>query len=259
MTTGGYGPAGFDPRFKIPQGAQVVDGPVEARRATREQIAAGADWIKVYADYRRKPGDPSTPTFSIDELKAIVDEAHSAGLPVAAHATTDEGIRRALVAGVSTIEHAYDASPETLRMMKDHNVALCPTLAASEAMSIYSGWQPGQPDPPRITAAKLLMRNALESHVTIACGSDVGVFAHGTNVREMELMFAYGMPAADVLRSATCIAAKVVGKDDELGQIHAGFLADLVVVPQNPLDDPQNLRDPVMVVKSGKIVVRRNR
>jgi imidazolonepropionase-like amidohydrolase len=139
VTTGGYGPAGFDPRFAVPQGAQVVDGPTEARRATREQIAAGADWIKVYADYRRKPQDAATPTFTMDELTAIVDEARSAGLRVSAHATTDEGIRRAVEAGVATIEHGYSASLQTLRLMKDHRVALCPTLAASEAIAIYSG------------------------------------------------------------------------------------------------------------------------
>jgi imidazolonepropionase-like amidohydrolase len=254
VTTGGYGPSGFDPRFSLPKGAQTADGVSGVRRATREQIAAGADWIKVYADYRRKSGDQSTPTFSLDELKAIVDEASSAGLNVSAHATTDAGIRRAVEAGVTTIEHGYEASVETLKLMRDRNVVLCPTLAASEAMAIYSGWKPGQPDQPRIALARQLMKNAIESGVTIACGSDVGVFAHGECVRELELMFAYGMSAADVINAATFRAAKVLGKEDQLGVVAPNYLADLVVVTDNPLEDISVLRKPFKVFKDGKIV-----
>jgi imidazolonepropionase-like amidohydrolase len=238
----------------LPKGAQVADGVDGVRIATREQIAAGADWIKVYADYRRKADDASTPTFSLEELNAIVDEARSAGLQVSAHATTDEGIRRAVMAGVATIEHGYDASPETLALMKQHDVVLCPTLAASEAMAIYSGWKPGDPDHPRIRTAKQMMRHAIESGVTIACGSDVGVFAHGTNVRELELMFAYGMESADVIRAATITAATVLGKEKDLGSVEKGKLADLVIVAENPVDSLATLRKPVMVIKDGKIV-----
>lgn len=257
VTTGGYGPAGFDPRFSLPKGAQVADGVGGVRRATREQIAAGADWIKVYADYRRKPGDRSTPTFSLDELKAIVDEATSAGLPVSAHATTDAGIRRAVAAGVTTIEHGYEASVETLKLMRDKNVVLCPTLAASEAMAIYSGWKPGQPDHPRIELARQLMKNAIESGVTIACGSDVGVFSHGQCVRELELMFAYGMSTAEVIRAATFQAAKVLGQEDQLGAVSTGLLADLVVVENDPLANLAELRRPLLVFKDGILVVDR--
>ncbi len=254
VTTGGYGPSGFDPRFSIPKGAQTADGVDGVRRATREQIAAGADWIKVYADYRRKDGDRSTPTFSLDELKAIVDEANTAGLKVSAHATTDEGIRRAVAAGVATIEHGYEASLETLRLMKNNDVVLCPTLAASEAMAIYAGWKPDEPDHPRIELAKQLIKNALESGVKIACGSDVGVFAHGENVRELELMYAYGMSAADVLRASTIDAARVLEKEKELGLVAAKFLADLLVVKNNPLEDISALRKPLIVIKDGKVV-----
>ena len=148
-------------------------------RAVREQIAAGADWIKVYADYRRRPGDPSTPTYSPEELHAIVDEARSAGLRVAAHAVTDEAILRYVRAGVATIEHGYYASAETLEVMRERGVVLCPTLAASEAIARYSSWKPPAHDPPRIVAAKAMFRRALESGVTIARGSDVGAFPHG--------------------------------------------------------------------------------
>lgn len=253
VTSGGYGPSGFDPRFVVPKGAQTADGVGEVRRATREQIAAGADWIKVYADYRRKSGDRSTPTFSLEELKAIVDEADSAGLKVSAHASTDAGIRRAVKAGVATIEHGYEASVETLALMRENNVVLCPTLAASEAMAKYSGWNPDKTDHPRITLAKQLMKNVKESGVTVACGSDVGVFTHGTNVRELELMFAYGMGAKQVLQSATNVAAIVLGKQDELGQVRPGFLADLVIVDKNPVEDLTTLRNPIIVIKNGKI------
>ncbi len=255
VTSGGYGPAGFDPRFALPKGAQEADGNAEVRRAVREQIAAGADWIKLYVDYRRGSSDRSTPTFSQEEIETAVDEARSAGIPVAAHATTDEGIRRATLAGVTTIEHGYDVSLQTLRLMKEHNVTLCPTLAASEAMAIYDGWKPSQPDHPRITTAKLLMKNAIDIGVSVACGSDAGVFAHGENVREMELMFAYGMPIADVLRSATQTAAGVLKKENELGAIAANYRADLVVLQNNPLEDLATLRQPVLVIKDGIVVV----
>ena len=254
VTSGGYGPSGFDPRFIIPKGAQQADGVGEVRRATREQIAAGADWIKVYADYRRQSGGGSTPTFSKEELNAIVDEANSAGLKVSAHATTEEGIIRAVKAGVATTEHGYQASPEALKMMKDAGVVLCPTLAASHSMAIYSGWDPKTADHSRVATAKELMKNALRSGVTIACGSDVGVFSHGDNARELELMFAYGMPIKDVLRSATSIAAKTIGRAEDLGQVKAGFIADLIVVEQNPLDKLETLRKPFVVIQAGKVV-----
>jgi imidazolonepropionase-like amidohydrolase len=253
VTTGGYGPSGFDPRFELPKGAQTADGVAQVRRATREQIAAGADWIKVYADYRRKEGDTSTPTFSQEELDAIVNEATSAGLRVAAHATTDEGIRRAVNAGVATIEHGYEASVDTLKLMRERNVVLCPTLAASEAMALYSGWMPNQPDHPRIATARQLMKNALATGVSMACGSDVGVFAHGTNIRELELMYAWGMPAADVVKAATIDAARVLQRERQLGRIAPEYLADLIVVDGNPLEDISTLRRPLIVIKDGVI------
>ena len=254
VATGCYGPAGFDPRWEVPKGAQVADGPVAVRVAVREQIAAGADWIKVYADYRRRPGDASTPTFSQEELDAIVDEAHTAGLPVAAHASTDEAIRRAVRAGVATIEHGYHASIETLALMRQEGVVLCPTLAASDAISRYRGWQGDEPEPQRVLDARSLLRRALEARVTIACGSDVGVFAHGENVRELELMADYGMPVADVLRAATITAARVLNRDSDLGRIQEGYVADLIVLETNPLEDLTTLRHPLLVIQAGHIV-----
>jgi imidazolonepropionase-like amidohydrolase len=178
-------------------------------------------------------------------------------LPVSAHATTNEGIRRAVEAGVDTIEHGYEANTETLKRMAKNGVVLCPTLAASEAMAIYDGWKPDQPDHPRIKLAKELMKNARASGVTIACGSDVGVFSHGDNVRELELMYAYGMSTAEVIRASTKTAAKVLRMGEELGQVSEGFLADLVVVEANPIDDLSTLRQPVLVIKDGQVVFKK--
>ena len=256
VATGCYGPSGFDPRWQVPRGAQVADGPVGVRVAVRQQIAAGADWIKVYADYRRRAGGPSTPTYSQEELNAIVAEATSAGLPVAAHAVTNEAIRRAVLAGVRTIEHGYDVSSATLTLMREHDVVLCPTLAAGHAISLYSGWDGGLPEPERVRNARAFFRRALDSGVTIACGSDVGVFTHGDNARELELMVAYGMSPGDALRAATRVAADTLGRRVELGRIDAGFVADLVALDADPLADPSALRTVTDVWKGGRRIER---
>ena len=253
VATGAYGPAGFDPRWTMPKGAQPADGVAGVRRAVREQIAAGADWVKFYADYRRVPGGPSTPTFSDAEVAAIIDEAHTAGRPVSAHATTDAAIRRAVLAGVDTIEHGTHASGSTLRLMAERGVALCPTLAASEAMAIYSGWTPGSPDDNRITQTRELMRRALASGVTIANGSDAGVFTHGKNAREIELMAAYGMSPTRALQAATSVAARVLGMEHDLGRIQPGYLADLVAIDGDPLENPAALRRVRLVIKAGHV------
>ena len=256
VATGCYGPSGFDPRWDVPKGAQVADGALGVRIAVREQIAAGADWIKVYADYRRKPGDASTPTYSQAELEAIVDEARSAGIPVAAHASTDEAITRAVLAGVRTIEHGTGASAEVLELMRARGVVLCPTLTASESMARYSGWKAGEPEHARIRASRAMFARALAAGVTIGCGSDVGVFAHGENARELELMVAYGMSPADALRSATSVAADTLSRGD-LGRITEGALADLVVLTRDPLADVSALRAPLLVVQDGRVVFDR--
>jgi imidazolonepropionase-like amidohydrolase len=257
VATGGYGPSGFDPRWEIAKGAQVADGVDGIRRAVREQIVAGADWIKVYADYRRVKGGLSTPTFSQDELNALVSEAKSADLPVSAHATTDEGIRRAVLAGVATIEHGYAASDKVLDLMRERGVVLCPTLAASEAAARYAGWKPGLPDPPQVRDSKAMFARALEARVTIACGSDVGVFTHGDNAREIELMAASEMTPTEALRAATTTAAKVLGRTSDLGHVAEGALADLIAVRADPLRDVSALRRPALVFKDGRLIVDR--
>ena len=255
VATGCYGPSGFDPRWQVPKGAQVADGVDGVRKAVRQQIAAGADWIKVYADYRRRPGDGPTPTYSQEELNAIVREATSAKLPGAAHAVTDEAIRRAVRAGVRTIEHGYQASKETLELMRKHGVVLCPTLAANEAIVRYRGGSAVMAK--RLSVARVTFKRALAAGVTIACGSDVGVFRHGDNAREIELMVEYGMKPAQALRAATSEAAKVLGKAAELGRVDEGYVADLVVLSTDPLVHPRALRQVRMVLQSGRLVVDR--
>lgn len=249
-----YGPAGFDWRWDVPKGGQEANGADGMRAVVREQIAGGADWVKIYADYRRRPGAPSTPTLTSQEIAAAVDEARAAGLPVAAHAVTSEAIRRCVEAGVATIEHGYEADEAALKLVQKHGVVFCPTLAANEAMARYGGWTPGQPEPERLRQARAVFGTALRVGVLIACGSDAGVFAHGDNTRELELMVDYGMTPAQALRAATLVAAQVLGRGDDLGRLASGALADLIAVSGDPLRDIAALRAPVLVVQEGRIV-----
>lgn len=255
VARGCYGPAGFDPRWDLPQGAQEANGLDGVRAAVREQIAAGADWIKVYADYRRGRDAHATPTFSQDELNALVDEARSAGRLVAAHATTDEGIRRAVLAGVRTIEHGYGASETTLRLMKEHGVTLCPTLAAADAVARYAGWNGQDPPPQAVAESRAGFKRAMAVGVNIANGSDVGVFSHGDNARELELLVQNGMTAPAALSAATAGAARVLDRPD-VGKIEPGSVADLVLIGGDPLAKISAVREVRCVIQSGVVVFR---
>lgn len=241
---GFYGPDVDDPTK--PKGAEVVDDEPSLRAAVVAQARGGAAWIKVYADYRRGTAGAAEPAFSLAELRALCEEAGRAGLPVAAHATTDEGIARAVQAGVRTIEHGAGASEATLRLMRERDVVLCPCLAANEAIVRYAGHR--GPMLERLNLAKLGFQRALAAGVTIACGSDAGVFAHGTNGHELELMVAYGMPSRQALQAATTIAAKVLG-NERLGAIRAGARCGLVVLGGDPLQDIGHVRTPRAVVR----------
>lgn len=256
VALGAYGPKGFEPGVDIPQGAEEVSGVDGITAAVRRQIAAGADWIKLYADYRWRPGEDSRPTLSLDEVRAAVAAAHDAGRPVAVHAATAEGMRRAIAAGVDTIEHGYGGTPEIFAAMAAKRIALCPTLAAADAVARYRGWQGGDPVPAGVQASRDSFRLALKAGVPMCMGGDVGVFAHGDNAREMGLMIANGMTPAQALVAATWGNARWFGLDGRLGAIKPGMLADLVLVRGDPVADLDAVRRVEMVFKNGKPVAR---
>lgn len=257
VATGSYGPKGFHPEWDVPLGAEPADGN-DLVRVVRDQIGKGADWVKVYADYRWGPHGESMPTFSLGELELIVETARSSGRPAVAHAGTVEGMRRATLAGVATIEHGYAGTAEVFGLMAEHGVALCPTLAAGDAISQYGGWKKGEePEPARVRGARASFAAALEAGVTICAGSDVGVFAHGDNVRELELMVDYGMSAEAALEAATSVNARVFLMENEIGSIRSGLYADLVAVEGDPTRDISALRQVRFVMKGG-VVYRRD-
>jgi len=252
VATGSYGPKGFQERVQVPQGAQEADGLDGLSQAVREQIGHGIDLVKVYADYRWGPGGAAAPTYTLAELKTVVAVAGSSGRPVAAHADTTEGMRRAILAGVETIEHGGGGTDEIYRIMRQKGVALCPTLAAGEAISEYRGWKKGvDPEPERIAAKHKSFKAALDTGVTICFGGDVGVFPHGDNVRELELMVEYGMRPIDALRSATAVNARIFHLSDQVGQLKTGLMADIISVAGDPATDIKALRQVRRVIKSG--------
>ncbi|WP_405273088.1 amidohydrolase family protein [Congregibacter sp.] len=254
VATGSYGPKGFHEGVTVPLGAETADGFDDLIRVVRSQIGRDIDFVKVYADYRWGPGGTAAATFSVEELKTIVDTARSSGRGVAAHAATAEAMRRAVLAGVETIEHGDGATPEVLRLMKKNGVALCPTLAAGDAISQYGGWVKGvDPEPARISQKRESFQAALKSGVDICFGGDVGVYPHGDNVRELEMMVDYGMSATDALRAATSGNADIFHLDDTLGRVEEGLLADLISVRGNPLSDISKLREVTMVMKGGVV------
>jgi len=255
VATGSYSPKGA-PEHHLPKGAEVADGYDELIRVTRDQIGRGADWVKVYADYRWGPGGTAQPTFTRAELELVVEVAASSGRSVVAHAATAEGIERSVLAGVRTIEHGDGADEEALALMASHGVALCPTLAAVEAVSEYSGWRKGvDPDPQRVAQKKASFRAALAAGVPICFGGDVGVYSHGENVRELELMVEYGMSPLSAVRAATSGNAALFDLDHQFGSVAEGLLADMIAVQGNPTQDITALRNVVFVMKGGVVYV----
>jgi imidazolonepropionase-like amidohydrolase len=257
VATGSYGPKGFGAEIGVPQGAEEADGIDGLTRVVRDQIGHGADWIKIYADYRWGPRGEARPTFSAAEWAAIVRTAAASGRPVVAHASTVEGIRLAVAAGVETIEHGDGADAEVFAMMQQRGVAFCPTLAATESTTRYRGWKKGiDPEPANVAQKKRMFRAALASGVTICHGSDVGVFSHGTNAVELELMVEYGMQPIDALKAATSVNARIMHRENDFGRIAPGLLADLVAVRGDPTTNIAALRQVSFVMKDGTVVRR---
>jgi imidazolonepropionase-like amidohydrolase len=257
VATGSYAPKGFALEWRVPQGAEEADGVDSLTRIVRDQIGHGADWIKLYGDYRWGPLPGARPTFSQEEMKLAVDTARNAGVPVAVHATTAEGMRRAILAGAETIEHGDEGTPEVFKLMVEHKVALCPTLAVDEANSQYAGWKKGQqPEPPSVVRKRASFKAALEAGVTILSGSDSGVYTHGDNARELELMVAYGMMPMAALESATSVAARVLHMEHEVGRIAPGLSADLAAFDGDPTREISALHRVKLVMKNGTIYKR---
>lgn len=258
VATGSYGPKGFHEGVNVPLGAEEADGYDDLIRVTRDQIGHGADFIKVYADYRWGPDGTAQATFTVEELKTIVEIAETSGRYVVAHASSPEGMRRAIEAGVETIEHGDGGTLEIFQLMAEKGIGFCPTIAAGDAITQYSGWNKGvDPEPYRITAKRKSFELALQEGVKIVFGGDVGVFPHGDNVRELELMVEYGMPVELALISATSGNAEMFHLDN-LGQLKKDFKADIIAVEGNPLADISSLKKVSFVMKDGEIYKRPN-
>ena len=247
VATGSYAPKGFVLEWHIPQGAEEADGVDSLIRTVRDQIGRGADWIKLYGDYRWGPNPGSHPTFSLEEMKLAVETAKSAGVPVAVHTSTVEGMRRATLAGAETIEHGNEGTPEIFKLMAEHHVAFCPTLTAGSAGKPRKD----QPETPASIRKRAMFKAALDSGVTILSGSDVGTFPHGENARELERMVDYGMAPVEVLKSATSVAGRVLHM--EIGSVKPGMLADLIAVDGDPLKDMSVIQQVKFVMKGGVV------
>lgn len=253
VATGSYGPKNYDHDQQIMLGAEAADGN-DLVRVVRDQIGKGADLIKVYADYRWGLNGDDRPSFTLDELKLINEVTRSSGRVMVCHAKSKEAIKRAVLAGAETIEHGDDLDKEIALLMKEHNVTYIPTLAAVEMISQYRGWKKGvSVEPANITNKKRSFKEALASGVTIGMGGDVGVFPHGDNVLEMELMQEYGMKAFDVLKAATSVNARAFHLDNQVGFIKTGLKADLLIVSGDPSKNISDLRKIRFVMKDGTV------
>ena len=254
VAKGSYGPNLHNADIDLPQGAAEVSNINEMESEVRTQIRKGADVVKVYADYRWGEGGKAAPTFTTEEIATAVNIAKSSGRISAAHATTKEGMRRAIAAGITTIEHGDEGDDDIFKLMKEKGIAYCPTLAATEAIAQYRGWKKGiDPEPASVTQKKKSFQSALQSSVVICTGGDVGVFAHGDNAREMQLMAEWGMKPLDVLRSATSVNANVFGFADKIGRLQKGLLADIIAVQGDPSANMNDIKKVIFVMKNGTI------
>ena len=257
-TTGGYNLEGYAPEVAVPKGAQIVDGPFEARKAAREQLDHGADWIKVYMTHRSWL-DPqgnfvSQPTLTVEELKAIVDEAHGWGRKVACHAYGGIGLRRALDGGCDSIEHGLDLDDAAVAQMVKQGTWLCPTMTPYYDNNAPEGTPEGQRDRKRVALHGPSLRKALKAGVKIAFGTDVGGFSWNDPIAaEFPRLVEFGMTPMAAIQSATSGAAEMLGMSGRLGVVAPGAWADLVAVPGDPLADVKELGRVFFVMKDGKV------
>lgn len=257
VAEGSYGPKGFHEGVDVPQGAIEAGGHDNLVAETRRQIGGGADLVKVYADYGWGPNGDARPTFSEAELRLIVETAAASGRPTVAHAASAEGARRAIAAGVVTIEHGDEISDQTLRAMASRGTGLCPTLAAVDAVSRYAGWDGSiAAEPERIKTKRDQIRRARKAGAPICLGSDAGVFAHGENGRELELLVDYGATPMEALRAATSVNARLLGLGGEIGRIAPGLAADLAAFEGDPSADIAAIRRPRFVMQAGSVKLR---
>lgn len=253
VSTGSYGPKGYDSDQQIMLGAEPSDGN-DLIRVVRDQIGKGADFIKVYADYRWGLLGDDQPSFTLDELKLINEVTRSSGRVLVCHAKSKEAIKRAVLAGAETIEHGDYLDLEIGKLMKEHNVTFFPTLSAVEMISQYRGWKKGlSPEPTSVINKKKSFKEALASGVTIGMGGDVGVYPHGENALEMELMVEYGMKPLDVLKAATSVNAKAFHLENNVGALKPGLKADVLIVSGNPAATISDVRKVLFVMKDGVV------
>ena len=237
VVTGQYAPKGFATEYmnNIPQGAEEANGVEGFIRVVRDQIKHGADWIKIYADYRWGPNGEAMPGPTLEEFTAAVSAAKSSGRNVAAHATTAEGMRRAILAGVATIEHGDNGTPEVFRLMAERGVCYVPTVSVGGRNK------------------QQVLKYAVDAGVTICNGADSGPVAHGDNAREVEGLVTNGLTPLQALRAATVNDAKMLGMGDRLGAVKAGYLADIIAVKGDPTKDISAIRQVQLVMKGGTV------
>jgi len=257
-STGGYNLEGYAPEIEVPKGAQIVDGPVEARKAAREQLDHGADWLKVYMTHRSWVDAQgrlvSQPTLTVEELRAIVDEAHGWGRKVACHAYNGVGLHRALDGGCDSIEHGLELDDAAVAQMVKQGTWYCPTMTP-----YYDHWAPadtpeGKRDRARVALHGPSLQKAMKAGVKIVFGTDVGGFSWTEPIaQEFKRMAEFGMTPADAIRSATVSAAEMLGMAGEIGVVAPGAYADIVAVPGDPLADLGQLERVSFVMKDGRV------
>lgn len=257
-TTAGYNLEGYAPELAMPKGVQIIDGPVEARKATREQLDHGADWIKVYMTHRswldREGHLVSQPTLTVEELKAIVDEAHGWGKKVACHAYNGVGLQRALDGGCDSIEHGLEMTDAQIEQMARQGTWYCPTISV-----YYTDWEPedtpaGKRDRARAAVHETTFKKAVRAHLKIVYGTDIGGIPwRESEAQDFPRMVGLGMPAMEAIRSATSRAAEMLDSQGLIGVIAPGAFADVIAVGGDPLKDINELANVKFVMKDGTI------